>query len=109
MSSPARLQLLQQVKASVLSSVIPKGASPLESRFQPVAQKMKDYYFPDIDVAKLSEQDSSLSSLGLKDQWVLSRLSREEEWTKRGKIVRVGVLTGRRKKVEGEGKQKKRK
>jgi hypothetical protein len=138
--SQARLQAARAIRSSLFNHApvsaenptIRTGSTVLKA--SPVAPKMRDYYYPDVDYLKLSEQDPSLADLNLKDTFVEARLAKEAEWTKRGKLVRVGsefecflvssfkreyilmdvhlfhvVLTGRRKKVEGEGKGKKKK
>ncbi|KAJ3215219.1 hypothetical protein HDU67_000706 [Dinochytrium kinnereticum] len=90
MSLTQRLKTLQSLRTTLMQQAAPAAVQPLPPKFKSVASQMRDYYYPDIDVAKLSEQDSALKSLELKDQWTLARLTREEEFAKRGKIVRVG-------------------
>ncbi|KAJ3234732.1 hypothetical protein HDU78_005694 [Chytriomyces hyalinus] len=76
-----------------------------------IRNKMLNYHNPDVDLLGLSNQDKSLGKLALKDEWVESWLKREDDFIKRGKTVRVGVLSGRFKPAENDkgGKKKKRK
>ncbi|KAJ3416514.1 hypothetical protein HDV05_001251 [Chytridiales sp. JEL 0842] len=109
--TPTRLSLAQSLRAKLFNkppptpTPVPKPPKPTPS----VALKMKNYYPPDIDFQALAMQDPELKKLGLKDLKLEERLEKEREWEKRGKIVRVSALTGRRKKVEGEGKGGKKK
>ncbi|KAJ3072040.1 hypothetical protein HDU98_004405 [Podochytrium sp. JEL0797] len=74
-----------------------------------IASKMLNYHIPDVNLVGLSNQDASLSGLELKDVWMQSRVAREEDFLKRGKVVRVGVLSGRWKPAADDGKGKKKK
>ncbi|KAJ3151840.1 hypothetical protein HK101_001856 [Irineochytrium annulatum] len=106
-------RLLDQLRRKLFKVEPPSRARNafIDTLEPPVGQKMRDYYFPDIDVKRMADQDPEIKALNLEDQWVKVQLEREEGLKRRGKIVRVGVLTGRRKKPEGEesGKKKKRK
>ncbi|KAJ3332948.1 hypothetical protein HDU76_012517 [Blyttiomyces sp. JEL0837] len=92
---------------STLKPTARPGSDILKNPSQ--SSKLLDYYPPDVDVYRLSLQDPALANLGLVDEWVKAKLERENALTKRGKIIRVGVLAGRRKKVEGETKAKRKK
>ncbi|KAJ3031868.1 UNVERIFIED_CONTAM: hypothetical protein HDU68_011627 [Siphonaria sp. JEL0065] len=93
--------------STVKASVLPAATSTVKPS---LGAKMLNYHNPDVCLLGLSNQDASLSALGLKDQWLESRLLCEQEFVKRGKTVKVGVLSGRAPKpTDKDGKKKKKK
>ncbi|KAJ3289197.1 hypothetical protein HDU79_004256 [Rhizoclosmatium sp. JEL0117] len=106
-----RLAQAATLRSSILSTAVNASASSLAAVpvRKSVGSKMLNYHNPDVSLLGLSSQDKSLDVLGLKDVWVESWLSREEDFKKRGKAVRVGVLSGRLPKAVDDGKGGKKK
>ncbi|KAI9340872.1 hypothetical protein BDR26DRAFT_1007355 [Obelidium mucronatum] len=112
-----RLATAAALRTSILSTTTPAAAAATTATLSTATRhvapslkyKMLDYHNPDVSLLGLSNQDADLGTLELKDKWLESKLMREEDFIKRGKVVRVGVLSGRAPKVADDGKKKKKK
>ena len=67
------------------------------------------YYPPDISVVKLAKQDKRLDNLKLKDFKLSEQILAQQRLLKRGKSIRVDIVTGPLKIPEKTKKSKSRK
>jgi hypothetical protein len=77
----------------------------------PIINKIKahaTYYPPDISVVKLANQDKRLDCLKLRDFKLFEQAYAQDRLIKRGKSVRVHVITGPNKDFEKTKKSKSR-
>ncbi|KAL2911076.1 hypothetical protein HK105_209474 [Polyrhizophydium stewartii] len=108
MASP-RLQAVRQLRDAIFGidrSAIGVRTGKDVLAAPPLRAKLLNYYPPDVDMLKLSMQDSRLAQLDLKDVWVEQQRAREEALAARGKVVRVSVITGPMKRDAAAAKSK---
>ena len=74
-----------------------------------IQQRELLYYPPSLSPYLLANQEKSIEGLKLKDIWLENKIQKEESLKKRGKPVRISVVTGPSEKKEKAVKGKKRK
>jgi len=88
---------------------------PLKPQHKIIGKEANDaeliaYYPPDLDMLRLSKQDTDLKDLKLRDAWMDQKRDKELSLEARRKKVRVSALLGPLKAEAAEkGKKKKRK
>ena len=113
-------QVVNPLSSQRLKSTPPPVTNHIHPMNSPKPPKLKDtlvsfrdtylnWYAPDVDLLKLSNQDVSLKSEGLVNVGMEIAYEREKALERRGKHVRVGVYSGMRPALVKESKKKKRK
>ncbi|TPX35645.1 hypothetical protein SmJEL517_g01982 [Synchytrium microbalum] len=103
----AKLAHLASIRSSILS--IPLITTPKARVLAQPSQRVKflTHYPPNVSNLRLANQDPDLKLLDLVDVRYQELKERELRFNARGKLVRVSVMNGPQKRVEG-GKKKKR-